>query len=214
MKYVCVTLVGGHKLYSMPLFFEYIGKLQTLPQEIWVSCTKKIYDECMKAYNLDIPIKHLHGEGDLGDDYIHSTTAAREAIRQEIAQSDYDWALWLDNDMLVPPDMIEKFQLLLQKTPDLLMVNAYHPARQDGIRIRHGLGSSFISKEMMAAYPFMMATIRGKNLGDDYLWKIMMTQFKSIFKFSILSGIYFDVKHLTKDGRIKEFDSEARKQLL
>ncbi|KKM93813.1 hypothetical protein LCGC14_1204500, partial [marine sediment metagenome] len=140
MRYVLVTLVGGHKLYSMTLFWEYISKLNQPPEEIWVSCTKEIYDKCMGSYRLSIPIRHIHGDDDTGDDQIHSTTAAREALRREIISSDYEWSMWLDNDMLVPEDMVGIADNILGDDPDLLWIHSYHPCRQDsGETDRHGL---------------------------------------------------------------------------
>ena len=114
---------------------------------------------------------------------------------------------------MVPPNLVEKFQILLQRHPDLLIVNAFHPARQDDCKVRHGLGSSFISKEVLEAYPFTMATLRGKNLGDDYIWKMVIQHFGRR-GLPILSDYYFDVKHFTKDGRVKEFLPEYKRKLL
>ena len=213
MRYVCVTLVGAHKIYSKKLFFEHLLQLNILPQEMWVACTEKIYNDFTSGIEAEIPIANIRGSDDTGDDRIHSTTSAREALRQKIVSSDYEWSLWLDNDILVPPNLVEKFQTLLQKEPNLLIVNAFHPARQDDVKVRHGLGSSFISRELLEAYPFTMARIRGKDLGDDYIWKMVMAQFASR-GLPMRSGYYFDVKHLTSDGRIKEFSREIKGQLL
>jgi len=212
MRYVCVTLVGGHKLYSKELFFKYLLALNNLPNEIWVASTERIFKEFTEKIDSPVPILHIQGSSDTGDDRIHSTTSARETLRQRIVESNYDWSLWLDNDILVPPDLVEKFQTILRRQPDLLMINAFHPARQDDTKVRHGLGSSFISKELLQAYPFTMATIREKDLGDDYIWKMVISQFSNR-DLPIYSGYYFNVKHLTSDGRIKEFDEDIKRQL-
>jgi hypothetical protein len=213
MRYVCVTLVGYRKLYAKHLFFDYILKMNTPPREIWISATRELYDKFTDEYEGTIPLTWVHGEGDIGNQRIPSTTAAREALRQKILNSDYDWSLWLDNDMLVPPDMVEKFQILLRMRPDLLMVNAFHPGRKKS-DVRHGLGSSFISKEMLGAYPFTMARLRGKDLGDDYFWKVLMREFVHIFNFPILSDFYFEMKHLADNGEIREFTEKDKKKLL
>lgn len=214
--YIAVTLVGGHKLYSMPLFFEYLLNLNTLPEELLISATREIFDKCMEVYTGDIPVTWVHGEGDLGNDRVLSTTAAREALRKVILERGYEWSMWLDNDILVPPDMMGKFKQLLKKKPDLLWVNAFHPARQEGGntgRMRHGLGSSFIHRELLEAIPFYCYTLRNKFLGDDYPWKVIAGSFSRVYKFETLAGVYFNVKHAVEDGTIHEFTEEQRAKI-
>lgn len=218
-EYILVTLIGGHKLYSMPLFWEYVEGLNVQPVEIIVSCTKEVYDQAIESYHGVTPVRHIHGEGDLADDHIHSTTAAREALRQELITLPYEWSLWLDNDMLVPPEMIEQFSSLIETEPLLLWVNAFHPARQKALYARggerHGLGSSFIHKELLEAVPFIHYRLRGKNLGDDYLWKLIATQFMTNFK-SIMCGIsgrLFNVKHAVEDGSIHTFNEKIQRDI-
>lgn len=219
MKYTLVTLIGGHKLYSMPLFWEYVEKLNTQPVEILVSCTKKVYEKAIKSYHGDGPVRHIHGEGDLADDHIHSTTAAREALRLELIKLPHEWSLWLDNDILVPPEMVEQFCQLLEDDPLLLWVNAFHPARQKKLYARggerHGLGSSFIHRELLEAVPFIHYRLRGKNLGDDYLWKIIAGHFLSNFKKEMhgTSGKLFNVKHAVEDGGIHVYDEETEREI-
>lgn len=212
--YILVTLVGKHKLYSAPLFWKYIEGLNIQPGEILVSSTKEIFNLFMKPYKGRTPVRWVHGEDDTGNDQIESTTSAREKLRQEILETPYVWSAWLDNDILVPPDYIEKFQKFLEKYPDAVLVNSFHPARQRNERMRHGLGSSFIHRDVLSAYPFTMATLRGKNLGDDYLWKILMSQFSSIFGFKMPHGAFFNVKHAIEDGSVREFDENDRGDLI
>ena len=215
-KYIAVTLVGGHKLYSMPLFFKYLSRLNIPPQELLISATRTIFDKCMEVYSGEVPVTWIHGKRDLGNDMVVSTTSAREALRTAILERDYEWSLWLDNDILVPPDMIEKFKRLLGKTPDLLWVNAFHPARQKGGnqgRLRHGLGSSFIHRTLLEAVPFYCYELRGKFVGDDYPWKLIVSSFVSVYKFKVKYGILFDVRHAVEDGSIHEFTEEQRAKL-
>ena len=93
MRYVCVTLVGGHKLYSKELFFKHLLALNNLPNEIWVASTERIFKEFTEKIDSPVPILHIQGSNDTGDDRIHSTTSARETLRQRIIESDYDWSL-------------------------------------------------------------------------------------------------------------------------
>lgn len=205
MKYVLVTLVGGHKLYSMELFFEYISKLEQLPEEIWISCTDEIYTKAVEAYKLQIPIRHIHGGDDTGDDQIHSTTSAREALRVAILGSDYTWSMWLDNDMLVPPDMVEVADTYLATEPELLWIHSFHPCRQNaGESDRHGLGSCFIHRELLNI-PFVMATVRGRHLGDDYLWINWVGLFRRTRAIATKQGRLFNMKHYREDGLVVEW---------
>jgi len=213
-NYIAVPLVGGHKLYSMPLFFDYLLKLDTSPQELLISTTKEIFDKCMTVYTGSLPVTWIHGEEDLGNDMIASTTSAREALRQGIIKRDYEWALWLDNDMLVPPDLWEKFCILRDREPTLILVNSYHPARQDYTDIRHGMATTFTHRDALAAFPFLRCQIRGENYGDDQIWLSVIKSYRNRRKTKTLSGKFFDVKHMVEDGRIKSFKPEHRNELI
>lgn len=207
MKYVCVTLVGGHKLYSKDVFFKYILELNIPPEEIWISCTGKIFDKFTENYSGDIPLVHIHGEEDLGDDWIWSTTSAREAIRQYFIKSDYDWSMWLDNDILVPKDMVETFLNYMKFDPKLRWVHGYHAYRKgDGEQLRHGLGSCFIHRDILEAVPFIMCKMNtcGEQhlLGDDYIWIQIVNSFSKLNWVNTKAGTLFDVGHLKKDGTI------------
>lgn len=209
MKYVCVTLIGAHKVYSKDLFFKYILNLRILPQEIWISCTKEIFDQFTDTYSGDIPVIWVHGDDDTGDDQIHSTTSAREALRQKIIKSDYIWSMWLDNDILVPKDMVNTFLNYLDLEPDLLWVHGHHAYRLgDGKRLRHGLGSCFIHKDLLEGIPFVRCEVRGRNIGDDYFWITMANIFERLNKIKIIHGVLFDVLHLRKDGTIVKMSRE------
>lgn len=209
MKYVCVTLLGAHKMYGMDLFFNHISKLNTPPSEIWISTPKRLYDVFVSGYNLDIPIKHIHNPDDKGDDKIPSTTAAREVLRQEIIKSGYQWSLWLDNDILVPPDMTDQFIDYLDQYTDLVWVHSFHAYRLgDGKEKRHGLGSSYIHRDLLENIPFIECTFRDVGFGDDFLWIRIVNSFENMGWINTLHGPLFDVLHLRKDGtivRMEEF---------
>ena len=216
MEYSLVTLVGNRKIYSAPKFWNYIQKLNDPPARIFVSCTEETFKKFSKSYSGLIPLTWLHGNGDMGNSHILSTTAAREVIRKEVIKLPYDWTLWLDSDILVPHDIIEKFEVLLEKNPKLIWVNGYHPARQEGGdagRTRHGLASSFIHRDLLEGVPFFSCTIRGMTTGDDYIWKDIAGCLARPFELTILRGIYFDVGHALKDGSIHEFTSEQRTKM-
>jgi len=214
MKYIAVTLVGGHKLYSMPLFFEHLLNLNTLPELLLISTTKEIFDKCMEVYTGNVPVVWIHGEEDTGNDMIVSTTSAREALRKAVLERGYEWALWLDNDMLVPPDLWEKFCILRDREPELVLVNSYHPARQDYTDIRHGMATTFTHRDALAGFPFVRAEIRGNHYGDDQIWLHAIRSFRSRKGVKTLTGKFFDVKHMVEDGRIKSFKPEHRDELV
>ncbi len=208
MEYILVTLIGGHKLYSMELFWEHVQKLKIQPVKILISCTKDIFDKAIESYTGSVKLTWIHGEDDTGDDQIHSTTSAREALRTQLIKESTIWSMWLDNDILVPVDMVGSFKLLLEKNTGLLFVNAFHPARQlggDTGKMRHGLGSSFIHKDLLETVPFVHYKLYNRNLGDDYIWKLITSQFMRAFKGSSISGILFNVKHAVEGGSIHEF---------
>lgn len=218
MKYIIATLIGKHKTYAIEKFFKHIERLETQPEIILVSTTKEVYDKCPQIPN----IKHIQGDEDTGNDTIISTTSAREAIRVNSLSymdehPDIEWVLWLDNDIGVPSNLIERFENYLNKKPNLIMVNSHHPARQDDCELRHGMACTFTHKDALNAYPFTRAHLRGANYGDDQIWLSVMGAFgRFTWRKNIESagGVFFDVVHFVEDGREKKLPPHLRGDLL
>jgi len=220
MKYIVATPVGKQKLYAMKEFIDHLNNLNQLPETLLVSTTPDIFEKCMKFGECKFPVKHVHGSEDNADNMVSSITSAREELRKQsilwMTQHralKVEWLLWLDNDILVFPDLIEVFESLLSKYPNLIMANSYHPARQDEVKVRHGISCTFTHRDALMGLPFMMACVRGAHLGDDQIWLNTMHHMKGIRgqsgeKLEVLGGIFFDVIHLTEDGKKKRFGEQ------
>ena len=214
MKYNIATLIGRHKTYAIPSFFECITKLNQQPETIFVSTTEEIYKQCPPLPNL----KHIQGEFDTGDDTIKSTTSAREKIRTSTLQTDEDWLLWLDNDIGVPVDLIERFETILARKPNLVMAHGVHPARQKNEELRHGMACTFTHRDLLSCHPFTRAYLRGANYGDDQIWLSVVgalgrfTWRKKDFEFE--SGVLFDVVHFVEDGSVRVVTEKHRGELV
>jgi len=218
MKYIIATLIGNHKTYSIPKFFQRLNELIEQPELLLISTTEEVYKLCPETTNM----RHIQGEDDTGNDTIKSTTSARESIRQHSLNymemnPDVEWVLWLDNDIGVPPNLIERFRLYLEKKPNLVMVNSHHPARQDGEELRHGMACTFTHRDALSAYPFTRASLRGANYGDDQIWlSVIGTLGRFTWRNNLESsgGVFFDVTHFVEDGREKNLPPHLRSNLL
>jgi len=210
MRYVLLTLVGGHKLYSKDKFFKGILELNIPPEEIWISTTESLFSEFTDGYKGNIPIVWIHGEEDLGDDMIRSTTSAREALRQKFVESDYEWSMWLDSDIIVTQDMVEVFLDHLKNNNKLTWVHGYHPWREgEGIRSRHGLGSCFIHRYILSSVPFIRIQLpngnKYRNLGDDYIWIKIVASCEELGWVDAIHGKLWDLGHMKRDGTIVRY---------
>jgi len=213
-RYCVATLVGRHKIYSTKDFIEHLERVTVQPEVIVVSSIPEIH-EIFFRYQKNIPVVGITGDHDEGRNRIVDTTSARESLRQYIIKNNYEWSLWLDNDILVPSNITEKFLSYLRNNPEVKMVHSYHPARQYGEELRHGIGSSFIHKDLLEAYPFTYAEIKGHYLGDDQIWLLVINQLTSIYyPRSIIRGTLFDLKHKREDGTVASLSDKYRDQLL
>lgn len=203
-------------------FYDYLNELTIKPEVLLVACTTdiafKIVDMFINRgpiFEHPITMEFIYPPEDKGDDCLPSTTSARETLRKEILKRGYEWSLWLDNDMLVPPDMTETFLKYIKNEPDLLWVHSHHPKRcGNGEILRHGLGSCYIHRDLLENVPFIMCTIRGRNLGDDYLWIIIVRQFEVYRWIKVKHGMLFDVIHFGEDGSMLKCKGKAREELL
>jgi len=220
MKYIAATLVGAHKLYSKERFWECINNLTHKPEQFFISTTKDVFDAFTDGDDTRV---HIQGSQDTANDQIKSTTSAREEIRTQALQymeenPEIEWLLWLDNDMGVSPNLVDRFEVLLTKNPTLVMAHSYHPARQDGERLRHGMATTFTHRDALAAYPFTRAYLRGANYGDDQIWLSVLSNFGRFTwraeEFKIISGTIFDVIHFVEDGREKTLPENLRGELV
>jgi hypothetical protein len=203
MKYVILTLVGKHKVYAIPQFLEAIKNLDVLPEKIYVSAIPHIIGQFPMTLN-GVPIIGITGEQDTGSDRIINTTSAREKLRTTFLETDYEWSLWLDNDMLVPSNLVELLSRLLEEHPGTKWAHSYHPARQGtGEMIRHGMGSSFVHRDILEAFPFILAHYQDKWYGDDQIFITIMTYVDRLYKLNMIrKGLLFPFKHLKANGEI------------
>jgi len=219
MKYIAATLVGAHKLYSKERFWECIDNLTQQPEVFYISTTKDVFDRFTDDKNNRV---HIQGPEDKADDMIRSTTSAREAIRAHSLiymeeHPEVEWTLWLDNDIGVPPDLVEKLESIIVEYPHLVMAHSYHPARQDGEQLRHGMACTFTHRDVLAAYPFTRAYLRGANYGDDQIWLSVigsLGRFTWRDEYKMIGGTIFDIIHFVEDGGEKTLPEHLRGDLV
>jgi len=219
MKYIAATLVGAHKLYCKERFWECIDGLTQQPETFFISTTKEVFDKFTDGKSNRV---HIQGVDDKADDRIRSTTSAREAIRVHSLEymekhPNVKWTLWLDNDIGVPMDLIDRFDGVVADKSSLVMAHSYHPARQDGEQLRHGMACTFTHRDVLASYPFTRAHLRGANYGDDQIWLSVMSQlgrFTWRDDYEMIGGTIFDTIHFVEDGREKTLPDHLRGDLV
>lgn len=213
IDYSIVTLVGKHKTYCIDLFVEHISKVEPAPKEIVVSSIPEIFELFPGTIN-GVKVVNITGEYDAGSDRIVNTTSAREALRQHLIKQGYDWSLWLDNDILVPKNIVERAESFLDNNEDVLMIHSYHPARQKNESIRHGMGSCFVNKKLLNLFPFIYIELNGRQWGDDQIWLNVTQRGQISLRYKVKAGCLFDVAHFIEDGTIRYFEEEQKKEFI
>jgi len=205
MKYAILTPVGPQKLYTKKYFWDNIKRLQVKPSMLIMYMRDDVKEEFLSDVNVDtdFPIIVLKESYQIENDTILATTTARESIRREFIKHDIPWALWLDPDIIIPDNLIDLFLEL--KNEETIMINAWHPSRIKRDEIRRGISCTFVHLDCMC-------TIRDKNFGDDQIWLYTIRSFGSMRDINVISGVVFDLKHVTDKDDIHVFNEEIKKR--
>lgn len=217
MKYVILTPCGFRQMYAIDDFSKSIKRLEEKPESLILSAHPDVQKEWPDRIG-EVPVKKIHHKKDHGKGGDRIVTFAREKLRKEFLKTGIDWSLWLDNDILVPPNIIREFQRIKERGK--LWIHAHHPKRQaeesPTTEFRSGISSSFIHRDLLKEIPFFRIDLRDSDLieedgvvfGDDQIWKacaISVDRFHRIRKV----GKFFDVGHLNEEGKTIKFKEEV-----
>jgi len=125
-------------------------------------------------------------------------------LRKYFIKSKYEWALWLDSDIIPPPELPKILYEIAIKENALCVVNAY-PGRNG--KYWHGAGCMLTHKDVCKVskfgIPYFSST--GKHLSEDaYFLSILrgLNAFSQwIGKKVIVEGKFVEVKHIIGGGQ-------------
>lgn len=106
-------------------------------------------------------------------------TFSREILRKYFIQSSYDWALWLDCDIIPEPDVAKVLLKIAQSEKHLVVANEYRSRMTEGL-IFSGMGCILTHKTACMFAKFQIASFiwKGKEAGylaDDFWFLAMLS---------------------------------------
>ena len=187
MSYIVLTPVGNHKLYSLDQFLEAVRRFEPKPAEIVLcidlDCPRK--DEISKIED----IKVLYNpEIFVSPSYLERICSAREILRKYFIYSKYEWALWIDSDIICPPETPKVLLKVAEKKNCILVSNQY-PARTTGYW--SGSGCMLTHKLACTLSKFWIGRLGKKNISEDFVFLSIVDKSK-----------YFIREFLGKEARV------------
>jgi len=150
---------------------------------------------------------------------IEKITYSREHLRKYFINSPYNWALWLDSDIIPEPNVARVLLNIAQSEKCLVVANLY-PARYQKECIINGIGCTLTHKAACTSVKFQNTSLNwdGKEVGyyfaDDFWFFAMLsgggwmieklTGWHSGPKF----GKFVSISHINERGGIKFLEKE------
>lgn len=171
-RYVILTPLGSHKLYSIPEFLNRINGLDFPPDKL-IFCIDS--DQQIDILPTSPNITVL--KNDIGIDTYPSSLiricGARETLRKYfVKNTTVDHALWIDSDILISNNTIDKiFDIISRENP--LLLNIGYPGRNG--RLWHGGGLMATHKTACTlsrfVIPYIISAGKRTNIGsEDYIF--------------------------------------------
>lgn len=161
MKILIGTPIHAIKDYSMELWLANVAKLikrtpadlllvDNSPDEEYMD---KVKSYCQKLEIKKYKLKHIDVHQENGID--ERIGRSREAIRQEILDSDYDvWFSW-ESDQIIQPDSLDKLVKLMQKGNYMIVSHASW-RRDNPTETENNFGCALIKRECLEKYGFLL----------------------------------------------------------
>lgn len=164
--YIVLTPIGKNKTYVIDKFIKSIEKLQPLPNRL-IFC--KDSDETFLIPNSDnvdiIILENSFGLTSLKDS-LDRIKGAREVLRNYfILCKDIDYALWIDSDILVPPETFSKMFSMLKKENCLTVNNKYKGRMTEDYW--SGSGLMLTTKDACTLSTFFTSTYKDNLIGSE-----------------------------------------------
>jgi len=214
-SYILLTPIGKHKGYSLAEFFENITRFHPSPKEVAFCVGSKVlvnrFLPILKKSNIPFTLLLFRKEEKVKKTggILHCIMESREILRKHFLKSGYEWALWLDSDIIPDPDCFLKLYLVAEKHK-ALVVNSGCPGR-DG-RIWHGAGLMLTHRIACQLSRFMVSSISTKeglkNFSEDFMF-LSLIEAPGVIYFTKLwtgrsgrvVGDFVSVKHVLAPGK-------------
>jgi len=186
--YIILTPTAPFKLYCFNRFMENVLSFQPKPKEV-VFCTEPEmvpeiakWKQKLKKQGIKLVIFTLEPEilNQFPKPDIKKLTYSREHLRKYFINSPFEWALWLDSDIIPEPNV---FRVLLKValSEKYLVVSNEYPARLDKECIIRGMGCTLTHKAACMFARFMNTPFiwngqeAGWHLIDDFWFFVMVS---------------------------------------
>ena len=208
MNYVVLSPVGKTRLHHLEAFTESLKRLQPPPREI-VFCVD--LDSGIVVDDADITIRYssemsvYHGE-------LKRICSAREILRKHFIyhRDNYELALWIDSDIIVPPETPAVLKEKMDEKNCLVVVNKY-AGRNNNLWC--GSGVMLTHRHACTASRFWVGNIydeKGveKHLSEDFVFFAIFDQGKPLFrrwtgKQGRICDEYVKVRHLMEQKKVE-----------
>jgi hypothetical protein len=202
--YLLLSPVGDHRKMYLPRFIEAVMRLSPPPEEV-VLCVDAD-SECFPPQPVSRQIRFLvnpaieYSRGDL-----QRICSAREILRKFFIYHPrrFEYALWVDSDILIPPNTMETLKKVMEEENCLVVVNKY--LGRNG-NMWCGSGVMLTSLDACTASRFWVGITHDKNgvekhLSEDFVFFSILDQGKVFLKqwcgkSGRTCGEYVKVEHL------------------
>jgi len=183
MRYIVLSPVGNRKGYIIGSFLEAVRKFDPPPEEI-VLCVSVDAPYDLKTFG-DAVIR-FNPEISVGDGWLERIASAREILRNYFIYGPYDLALWIDTDIICPPETPKTLYEVMEKEKCLIVVNKVEGRNMDG-RLLCGSGVMLTDKIACTASKFWIGRIMDmegveKHLSEDFVFFAIFDQGRSFLK--------------------------------
>ncbi len=173
-EYIILTPIAPHKLYSLSRFIKNIMSFRPKPKEVVFCAEPEIvpkisqWNQKLKKEKIKLVIFTLNPEElakySSNYDVVPKISCGREHLRNYFIGSQFDWALWLDSD-IIPKSNIAKTLLEIALLEKSLTVTNKYPGR--GEHSWSGIACTLTHKTACILSNFQVASFiwKGKEIG-------------------------------------------------
>ena len=180
-EYILLSPIGDHRTRHLEEFISSIKNFDPPPKEI-ILC---VDIDTELDWDIDgVTIKY-NPEIIAYRSYLDRICSAREILRKHFIYGKYNLALWLDSDIIAPPELPSTLYDVMEREKVLLVVNKYQ-GRTPG-SMWCGSGVMLTSRTSCTASRFWVGVIHDldgaeKHLSEDFVFFSIFDQGKSALK--------------------------------
>jgi len=203
--YAVLSPIGKHKQHHVQAFFDSIAEFDPLPKLVMI-CTdfddpkrdlphveipEVLHDKILIFYST--AIEHYGGS-------LWRISHAREILRKKFLSTGIEWALWIDSDIICPPET-PKVLLDVAENESCIMVRNSYPSRVSD-QYWQGTGVLLVHRVGMASSLFWYPDQISPHVSEDYVFISILLESGWLlckafgFKKTSITGRFVDVTHL------------------